>query len=415
MQIQKLSRLFKKSLIPLLILGTAMAAYAYMKATKPKQAPVAMQEKTWQVHTLSAQFESAAPVHTLYGTVESASMVSAAAPISGVVEQVHVKTGQEVNAGDVLVSMASADLSIPVQQAQADVAELNAQIKLQKLADTANVQRLTHEKNVLKIKQQSVARTQQLLAKDLVSRSALDTNQEALVKQEYAVVGAQLAVEENQLKVNQLGAKLQKSQAALAQARLNQQRGTVVAPYAARVASVAAVAGSRVNAGAELVRFYAFDSLELRAKLPLDMLAHYYQAQAKNQFLKAHYLQGEERIELSLSRVAGEASTSGVDAFFALAPGMQQTRPGDLLEIGLQGVLMHNVMSVPFSAIYGSDKVYVVENERLVSKTVEMMGSVVRDGKLWALIKPSFAAGSKVCITHLPNAVSGLKVTEVVL
>jgi multidrug efflux pump subunit AcrA (membrane-fusion protein) len=415
MPIKAVPQILKKTAIPLLILVVAIGAYVYMKSSKPKQEPVAVQEKTWQVQTLKAEFESASAVQTLYGTVESGSMVSAAAPISGVVAEVHVKAGQEVKAGDVLLSMALADLSIPVQQAKADVAELQAQIKLQKLADSANLQRLAHEKNVLKLKRQSVTRTQQLLAKDLVSRSALDTNQEALVKQEYAVVGAQLAVEENQLKVTQLTAKLQKSQAALVQAELNQQRGTVVAPYAARIASVAAVAGSRVNAGAELVRFYGFDSLELRAKLPQSMLTQYYQAQTQNQSLKAHYQQGEQRIELSLSRIAGEASTSGVDAFFAIPANLQQTRPGDLLELGLQGVLMHNVLSVPYSAIYGSDKVYVVEDDRLVAKTVEMVGSVMRDGKLWALIKPSFLAGSKVCITHLPNAVSGLKVTEVAL
>ena len=404
--------------LPVLILLVAVALFIYFSATKPVQAPVEVKEKVWLVETMPVVFESLSPVHRLYGKVESFSMVDAAAPVSGEVAKVWIKEGMLVKAGEPLVSMSLADLNIPLQQAKADVADANAQVALQKLVDKANKQRLAHENSVLVLKRTNVKRTEQLIQKDLASQSDLDQVEEALVRQEYVVVGATLAVEEGGVKNRQIKARLLKAQAQLAQAKLNKQRGQLVAPYDLRVTKVGVSEGSRVNVGTVLVQFYGVDSLELRAKLPVTILNQVQSAIKKGIALSASYQQGDEVVELPLSRLAGEATTSGLDVFFTIPAELTQTRPGDLMEVDLQGEQLERVVAIPYRALYGQNRVYLVQENRLQAQTVQVLGEVFHDGKLWALIDPTVGdltvnEQSKISVTHLPNAMSGLKVSEV--
>ena len=403
----------KRILIPLLIIAFAVAVFVYMKSTKPEQKPVSVQEKVWMVESMVAEFETLSPVQTLYGKVESNSMVSASAPVTGVVDKVLVKEGESVKKGQALLSISEPDLTIPLAQANADFEDAKAQLSLQRLTNQANQKRFEHESKVLKLKQTAVQRSQQLMAKNLASQSSLDAANEALVRQEYVVVGSKLAVQENQLKIAQSEARLAKTKAALQQAELNLRRGQLVAPYDARIAKVNVSAGSRVNAGAVMISFYALESLELRAKLPTSLLASVTKALQDEVAMNAFYQTATKEESLRLLRLAGEATTSGVDAFFAVPSVLSELRPGELMEINLKGVAEDSVVAVPYSAIYGNDRLYLIEDERLVSHTVNVVGEVLRDGRLWALVKPDFAAGSRISITHLPNATTGLKVSEV--
>ncbi len=413
---------FKVFLYPVLIILAALLLFFYFVSTKSVQPKIEVQEKVWMVASMGVVFEELSPIHRLYGKVESFSMVEAAAPVSGVVDKVWVKEGELVKQGEALVSMARADLDIPLQQAKADVADAKAQAALQKLVDKANIQRLDHEQRVLTLKQTTVQRTRQLINKDLASQADLDQVEEALVRQEYVVVGAQLAVEEGGVKIQQVQARLAKAQATLAQAKLNLTRGQVIAPYDARIVKVAVSEGSRVNMGTVLVRFYGLDSLELRAKLPVTILTKVQSVVERGGVLEALYQQEGSTQSLRLSRLAGEATTSGLDSFFTIPREFTQVRPGDLMEVDLQGEPLKHVVAVPYGALYGRNLVYLIREGRLQAHSVQLLGEVLREGELWALIASHRAENGdnvlteqdRICITHLPNAITGLKVSEVV-
>lgn len=402
----------KKRLIPLLILVAAVAVFMYMKSTKPQQAPVEVKEKVWVVDSMTVTHESLAPVQRLYGQIESHSAISMAAPISGVVGQVSVKEGQEVKAGEPVVALSLQDLEIPLQQAKADYAEAQAQLKLEQLANRANQQRLEHEKRILEFKKADVVRVEQLLVKDLTSLQALEQSKEALAKQEYVVIGAELSVEEHQLKAKQNEAQVAKAKAAFEQARLNRERGVILAPFDGRIAKVNVSEGERVNAGSSMVEFYALQTLELRAKLPVRQFYQIDQRlQAGEDVVSYFTALDQSRYALKLDRMAGESSSSGVDLFFKIPPALQYLRPGDLLEVALEGGSFDQAIALPYSAIYGNKRIYQIEDERLKAVDVTLLGDLMVDGKLWALVKADIASGSQVNITHLPNAVTGLKVS----
>jgi len=407
-------QIVKKILIPLLIVVLAVGVFMYMKSSKPQQAPVAVQEKVWMVEYLVADYKRLAPMQRLYGQVESAYPISVSAPIAGVVGEVAVKEGQKVKKGDPIVALNLQDLEIPVQQAKADYEQSVASLKLEQLAYKANLERLEHEKRILEFKRADVARVKQLLEKDLTSTQALEQSKEALAKQEYVVVGAELSVEEHQLKAQQNEALKAKSESVLQLAKLNLMRGVVTAPYEGRIAKVMVSEGERVSVGTAMIEFYGLDSLELRAKLPVRDFYQLDQRLQSGEVIEAHLNKADHASSsLKLDRMAGEASTSGVDLFFTIPKTLSQLRPGDLLEVELQGATIEQAVAVPYSALYGSDRIYLIEGDRLQAQTVTVLGDLMVEGKLWALLKPTFASGSKVSITHLPNAMTGLKVSGV--
>ena len=404
-----------KFLIPVLILGLAVAGFIYMKKTKPEQPAVEVKEKVWMVHSQAIHLESLPAVQTLYGVIESNAMVDAAAPISAVVEQVKVLPGDEIKKGQMLVALAKPDLDLPVTQASADRADARAQVALQEMTMQANQQKLQHEQKVLELKQEALQRTNALMAKDLASQSAVDAAKEALVKQEFSVVGVELLVQQGESQLSQTKARLQKAEAAYSLAKLNQKRGVVRAPFDGRIAAVNVAEGDRVNAGSVLVSFYALKSMELKTQLATQGYQEAQQALAQGVKLYAEFPYAKGTVQLALERLSGQAKTSGVDAYFSLPQELRFKRPGELLEVYFKGEAIQQVAAIPYSAVYGNDRIYLVEDGRLKAQKVVLKGDVMRDGKLMALIQGvgDSLAGKRVLTTHLPNAIEGLRVTEV--
>ncbi|MBN2866591.1 MAG: HlyD family efflux transporter periplasmic adaptor subunit [Thiotrichales bacterium] len=416
MSVAKLVAFVKNAAIPLLILVLAVTVFMYFKSTKPTQPPVEVKQKVWPVKVETVQLQSLSPVQTLFGTIQSNAMVSAAAPVTGQVGKVWLNEGEEFSAGQALVSLADSDLQLPYQIAKADVEDMQAQLAIEKLAYQANQQKLLNEQKVLELKKTDAERNRQLFKKNLASQSAVDQSKEALVRQEYAVVGAELSVQQHQVTAQQLVARLAKAQANYEQAKINLSRGHLVAPYAGRLAQVKVSQGDRVSVGSPLVQFYAFDSLELKARLPIDVMPSVYQSLQSGQTLKALYRLNEQIFELPFSRLAGESSTSGVDAFFKVPTELKFARPGDLWQVSLVLPVQQSVFAMPYSAIYGTENLYVVKEGVMQIERVKNLGETRIDGVSYALLKAEEGKtleGAQVVVTHLPNAISGLKVSVV--
>lgn len=395
------------------IMVVAVLIFIFLKATKPSQPAIASKQKVWPIETVSVSLQSHAPVYTLYGKVESNALVTASAPLNGLVSNLNVKEGDQINAGQLLLSLDETDITIPLQVAKSDVADTQAQLKLQDLNYHANQVRLGQERDVLTLKKAEVKRNRELLQKKLVSQSTLDQAVESLRRQQQTVVNAELLVAENKAKVDQLTARLIKAQASLKQAEINRQRSRVTAPYNGRIAEVNVSSGERVAVNQAMVSHYAFDSLELRAQIPaaqMPMVRNALQAQQK---LEALYHSDGQRISLQLMRLAGNASLSGVDGFFDIPEKMHWLRPGELLELKLIGQPVAYSFALPFSSLYGSDRIYRVVNGELQSVQVKLLGETLVDGQLMALVQADISQDSVIATTHLPNAITGLKVFAV--
>jgi RND family efflux transporter MFP subunit len=171
------------------------------------------------------------------GTVVSLNTVDMRSQANSVIKQVHVKEGQFVKKGDLLFSM----------DARLDEANL-AKAQAQMLKDRAALLDLNRQ----------VARQEQLLTQNFISRSALDSTQ-ASIDTQMALISA--------------------DQAAVSAARVPLSYAKINAPSAGRVGAITVVAGSSVQVGSTpLLSITQLDPIAVSFNVPQAQVSQVLQA-----------------------------------------------------------------------------------------------------------------------------------------
>ena len=410
-----MSRISRKLGTAAAILATGIGSFVILKLSGPVEQPVESRERVWRVDTLIAQPRQLYPTLTLYGRVETPELLRAAAPADGRVAAVEVREGQRIEPGQLLLTMDPRDFVPLVQQAQADVDDLHAQLKREQLQHAANQAALAHERKLLELAESAVKRARDLRERTLGSDAAVDEAGENRQRQLLAVTTRQLAVDEHAARLRQYEARLERARAVLTQAQLDQERSAVTAMFTGFVAQVDVAAGDQVKRADTLLTLYPSDALEVRAKLPAPYQQELLQALNAGKTLQAVSRTGATEIVLHLDRVSGEADPSGIDGLFRIHSGAELLRLGSMITLQLQRAPQAGVVAVPYTALYGNDRMYKLVDGRLQGLTVTALGDYTGAGDQSMLLvkSPQLNAGDQLVTTHLPNAVTGLRAEAV--
>jgi hypothetical protein len=88
-----------------------------------------------------------------------------------------------------------------------------------------------------------------------------------------------------------------------------------------------------------------------------------------------------------------------------------------MLSVRLVRPARPDAVAVPFAAVYGGNRIYRIDAEnRMRGVPVEVLGGALNgDGEEEDLLVRSaqLAAGDRIVVTHMPNAVDGLRVEAV--
>ncbi|MDJ0777332.1 MAG: biotin/lipoyl-binding protein [Gammaproteobacteria bacterium] len=401
-----------KYLVPILILLLAGGIYHVLLASKPDPEKPVLREKVWQIRAIDAIPRELAPSLTLYGRVESPGQLQAAAPGGGIVDAIYVRDGARVATDQLLVTLDERDFAAATLKFEADLRDLENQIAELQIRHRANLASLETERELLALSRAEVERLQKLQQQNLTAESALNSARSEYGRQELAVMSRQLEVDRHPAQLEILRARLDRARAQLDEARLAMSRSELRAPFDAIVSHVGVAAGDRVAIGQTLISLFPVDNLEIRAHLPSTHIAAVQQALALDVGLQASVIDRPELGPFELRRLAGEAEATGIDAFFEIGGSSEQMRPGELLTISLALPPLDGVYAVPYQAIYGNSRLYRVVDERLDAIDVRTVGQARgAGGEMQVLVRSDqIAPGDAIAVTHLPNAVSGLKV-----
>lgn len=402
-----------KILLPILVLAIGVGAFRVLKSTKPEQTPPAVQERIWRVEVERATPQRLAPELTLYGRVETPDLLRATASASAWVTEVEVRDGDRVAAGDVLVRLDARDFLPRMAQAEAQIAELEAQIDSERNRYETDKLALEKERRLLELARDAVARQARLKTQQVGAEQALDEAEQAAVQQALAVSNREQSIADHPTRLRALEARLASNRARLQELELEYERATLRAPYDGIVTDVAVTEGDQVSKGEVLARMFALDSLQVRARIPAPYQAELLTALAGSGRLPATADIGDRRLELHLDRIAGEAGPSGVDGLFHVASDPAALRLGQMLTLRLERPARDGVIAVPFRAVYGGGRIYKLEDGRMVGVDVETLGERSGDdaGAERLLVRsPQIEAGDLIVTTHMPNAIDGLRV-----
>ncbi|MED5510495.1 MAG: efflux RND transporter periplasmic adaptor subunit [Pseudomonadota bacterium] len=406
--------LLKKIALPILIIGFAILAFMLLKVSEPETPAMEKKEKAWLVEAVRAEYQRIAPEVTIYGRVETPRDASLKAALEADVIEVHVLEGDNVTAGQTLIQLDDIDIQLALQQRQADVKEAQAQIESENQRFQRDKALLANQKQLLDLADKAVQRARKLEQTRLASQASLDDALAAYEQQALALKQLQFDIDNHTVRLAQLQAARQRAEALLAQAEVNLSRTEIKAPFDGRVAGLTVALGDRVRPGDTLLTVYDLDNLEVRAQIPGRYIPQVRQMMQQGKNLQAKAEVDGQLMRLSLNRLSGEVreDSGGIDGLFRIENNMAPLPLGTFVELQLQLAEQENVIEVPFSALYGMDRVYRIDQGQLQSVAIERVGEVEREGGKNSLLirSESLNPGDLIAATQLPNAITGLRV-----
>jgi RND family efflux transporter MFP subunit len=363
----------RKKLLPWLILAAGISGFVVLQATKPKPAEATPQERVWRVAVQVLQPQVLAPQVRGLAQVVTQGEITYLSPIAARLEALPVISGQWMQPGQPLFTLDRKEVALTVSEAKAKLAQAQAQ------ADFA---------------QASLTRLKALNSQKLTSQNDL----------EQAIQG--VAVQQ---------ANLNAAQVALDKALLNQKRSNQVAPSQGRITQVFTSQDNLLPANGKILSFLPEAGLRLRLRLS-D--AHTRAIEAALDLEQSVSLSLEQRpqAQFVFETFEGQASAKGSLAVFKPLNDTQDLR--NLQPESVQSVVMvlpslSDVYFIPYAALYGRDGVYLLDPQnRLIRATVQVLGQTRNSEGDWGLLVAgdSLKPGESLLTTHLPNAITGLKV-----
>ena len=400
-----------RKLLPLLMIALGIAGFLLLKATRPEPAEVSATERSWLVQVQEINPTQATPVLPLYGEVVAPDLQTITATLAGRIDRLPVREGKQVSEGDLLIALDSADIEPVLAQARAQVADLEAQVRSEQVRYRNDQRSLESEKAILDNARRQFERIQSLVERNLASRESLEAATDALARAELTVRTRERAIAEHPARLQSLEARLSQARASLTTAELDGERAVSTAPFDGMVTNLQVAAGDQVSRNQALLSIYPIQGLEVRARVPQMYLGELVDALAKGATLTATTEVSGQRFELV--RFAGLSDPAGTEAVLELNGESGALRPGALQPLLLQRPARDNLITIPFSALYGADSVYIMtDDNRMQRVTVQRVGEALSENGERRLLIASehLKPGMRLITTHLPNAITGLKV-----
>ena len=400
--------------LPLLILAAGIGGMAALVKSKPEREPLGAEEPSWPVAVAAIEPGTVTPQLLLFALVDSPRVTHMSSAVTADVEAVDVLEGEEVLLDDRLLALDDREIRLVLAQRDAEMAGFEADLEHETLRHRNNLVALKHEEALLDLARREVARARDLAERKVGSQASLDKVRRDEERQMLAVEQRKLAIREHESRRKQIEAKLARATAQQSQAMLDLERTRVYPPFAGRITEVFVSPGDRVRSGDRLIALFDNEMLELRAQIPLRYLPVVRGALDRGEALTARARVDGQEVHAVLHRLTArvDRGSGGADGLFRVTKGGTWLQLGRTVEIVLGLPAVRDAVTVPREALYGTDRVYVLDGERMRSVEVERLGEThPADGDSRVILRsPGLKPSDRLIVTHLPNAIDGLKV-----
>ena len=400
--------------LPLLILAAGIGGMTALVKSKPEREPLGAEERSWPVAVTAIEPGTVTPRLLLYALVDSPRVTHLSSAVTADVETVDVLEGEQVLLDDRLLALDDREIRLVLAQRDAEMAGFEADLEHETLRHRNNLVALAHEEELLELARREVARARDLAERKVGSQASLDKVRRDEERQMLAVEQRRLAIREHESRRKQIEAKLAKATAQQSQAMLDLERTRVYPPFAGRITEVFVSPGDRVRPGDRLVVMFDGEMLELRAQIPLRYLPVVRAALDRGDALAARAKVDGQEVHAVLHRLTAlvDRGSGGADGLFRVTQGTDWLQLGRTVELVLDLPAVHDAVTAPREALYGTDRVFVLDGERMRSVEVERLGeSRAGDGSDRVILRsPELKPDDRLIVTHLPNAIDGLKV-----
>ena len=405
-----------KTVVPLVILFVAFSGYSYLKATKPKPKKPQIVEKTWPVDSVTAIAKNHTPKLKLYGTTVANRRVDLRALVSGKITEVGagLKEGALIKKGEILLKIDDFDYKGALQEAQANLAEAVARKSEMQASLMLEQENLKYAKVQLTLGEKDFKRAQALSKRGTVTKKLADDRNVVLSQRRQAVATSKVNLDLLRARQAQQVAVVDRLTWRVTQAKRRLEETQLIAPFDAYVSAVNAEIGRTMSVNDSVATLIDQNKIDVRFTLTNAqygrILSH--EKTLNGRKINVSWRVGETPILYKATIVRTGAvitSQSGGVEIFALVENPVAPVPlrsGAFVGVALDDREFKNVIRLPQTAIYSGNKIYLIINERLTERTVEIVGASGSD----ILVKANLPKKSKILTTRLTLAGEGVKV-----
>lgn len=270
------------------------------------------------------------------GQVRNQSLARIGAEITGTVAQRHVREGDEVQAGDLLVSLRPDELQAQYEQAQTALAQLRNQLYPQ-ARQSLEEARLAWRQAAREAERRTRLAGQGMLSAELAeqARHLVQTRKTALARAELAEQALKPGGDEEQL----LQQRLRTARASLDKTR-------ITAPFAGKVQTRSVEPGDQVQPGRVLLEIARSDGLEIVAAVDEKHIAPLQTGQAAVVIADA-WPQRELPAQVSFIAPAVDESSGTLDVHLRVQDEQQLLRLGMTVSVTILSAEKQQALAVP--------------------------------------------------------------------
>lgn len=409
-----IKRLFKVALPLVILAGAAFGAYRLWD-TKPEVGRTPPEERVWSVAVVPAARVDARPEMRLFGEIVAGREVELRPLVAGPVVEVGADfvDGGVVHAGDLLVAIDPFDYRADLAEYQARVAETRAKLAEIAAELTSASRLLARDREQMELSRREVERRERLVRQAAASEKALDDARVALSQRMQQVITREETIDRLAAQAEQYQAVIERWEVALSRARRDLEQTRLEAPFDGFLIDTEAAVGKRLGVGDRVARLIDADRLEARFHVSEAAFARLLAAGGyRGRPAEVVWRVGAQEFafEAVIDRLESEidAASGGVELYARIhsvgADGV--LRPGAFVEVRVPDRVYAGVVPLPESALHDGDTVYVVVDDRLVARKVEVVARSGGD----ILVHGDLEADDMVVTNRFPEIGPGIRV-----
>jgi RND family efflux transporter MFP subunit len=415
----RLTRGFMQLLLPVLVVGAAIAAHQYLKATRPEVAKRPAKPAIFAVQTVSVALTSVRPSLELYGTTVAGREVEIRALVAGQVIRTSeaLRDGGQIEKGETILSIDPFEYRQSVDEVDAQIAELKAKVKELDASLAVEQATLKFAREQAQIAKADLARAEPLSQRGALSERGVDERRQVLSQRRQAVSTLENNVAVWQARIAQQKAAINRLEANRRRAAQKLAETELKAPFDAYVTDVGAQVGRMVSVNDRVATLIDRNWIEVAftvtdrqfgrlARGPDGLVGRKVKVSWNVGKRPFTYNAMIDRVGASVSATAG-----GVQVFARIedpATGVG-LRPGAFVEVSVPDTNFESVARLPGTAIFDTDTVFVVADGKLQSRRVDVLASAGSD----VLVRGDIRAGEKIMTTRLSLPGDGVRVREI--
>lgn len=414
-----LRRLFTfllKAVLPVAVIAAGLGSYSYLKSTKKDVPQRTTREKVWPVRTVPVRFSDYQPTLRLYGKTASGRHVELRALVSGEVIETgpNLKEGAEIKKGDLILKIDPFSYEGALTEAKANLTEAKAKLAEHTALIRLETQSLNRAKEQLALAERNLARAEPLAKKGTVSQQVADERRLTVSQRHQAMEQSSNNIAMQQARAEQQQATITRLKWKVNQAERNLADTMLYAPFNAYVNSVNAEQGRLLGTNDSVVTLLDKDWIDAKFTLSDSQYGRILAANGTviGREVDIKWFVGKQPFtyRATVERVKAEISSeNGGVAVYARIKDPSHPSPiraGAFVQVDVPDRSYTQVARLPQTALYGQNKIYVIEDERLRERIIEVVGSAGKE----ILVRGSLKEGTEVLVTRLSTAGDGVKV-----